>query len=859
VPPPDLYARYGLPDGIRDWAAFDRQVAVAVAFWQELKNSRLTYAALVDALMAAHAELERAGRLTPEGFDRSHADARNARLERLASLASGEAGAATHVGPATVARLRDALGGAVSEADVIQALSEAGVTVVDAFPRVPAKPHPKQPSLATYVTQLGVRLSLAVVFSDAELRGFRILGGLRLADGRGLGEAEITKASGKIAATAYSDLARQTRENVLAILKTALRSPGDLEVLLVSEIAEKLRPLARANFPQRGIAAQAHDLGLHEDDAGLIAAAVLAPDTLDSLRQQVAGELAQGRLRRAQQLAAGLPADDPVRDRITAADARVTALARRADTEETRGRPERAAARLADAIRLACDDTSLSERLAALPPPPPEQVSARMDGDHVLVTWNPSRAATGRVQYLVMRGRERAPGLPSEGVAVVLRTERTDVNDAEAPPGAELRYSVFASRGGETWSAPAVAEPVIFTPDVTEVSVATAEESVGASWRPHPGADAVRVVRREDGPPQGPDDGTVTEASLTGFADAGLRRGTAYYYRIVTSYLTADGQRRRSPGVVVKAVPEPVPRPVDVVEITGPAGDHPVFAAIWTPPPYGRVRLVLSDEPLPWPTGACIGPGEAAAIAEIPGVPRRGTDGRDTFELSLPPGRHYVTALTAGHNITVIGPSTEAWRAQPVRGLSAVRIHDEVRLGWIWPDHATDALVRWPGGEHRCSRRVYNDEGGATITIGAAETTIEVCAAYPRRGGQLVSAPARYWVPGRPVAVRYRIRSGGRWRRGQRAVELAAEQATRLPALIVVRATGPYAPGGPDEGQTIAYVEPQDIALGQPVTIKVAVARGPAWVACFVDPEAPETQAGRILLFPPPAQEMKVR
>jgi hypothetical protein len=296
VPPADLYARYGLPDGIRDRAAFDRRVAATVAFWGELKNRRLTYAALLDTLTTAHAELEQAGRLTPEGFAASHADARDARLERLASLASGEGGAATHVGPATVARLRDALGGAVSETDVIQALSAAGVMVVDAFPRLPAKPHPKQSSLARYVTQLGVRLSLNVVFRDAELRDFRVLGGLRLADGRGLGEAEVTRARSEIAATSYSAPARQTRENVLAILSAAMRGPGDLEVLLISEIAEKLRPLARAKFPQRGIAAQAHDLGLHKDDAGLIAAAVLAPDTLDALRQQVTDELAQGRL-----------------------------------------------------------------------------------------------------------------------------------------------------------------------------------------------------------------------------------------------------------------------------------------------------------------------------------------------------------------------------------------------------------------------------------------------------------------------------------------------------------------------------------------------------------------------------------
>ncbi|MFY9928877.1 MAG: hypothetical protein WAK82_12800, partial [Streptosporangiaceae bacterium] len=65
VPPPDLYTRYGLPDGITDRAAFTRQVAEVVAFWRELKTRR-TYARLADTLLTAHAELERAGRLTLE-------------------------------------------------------------------------------------------------------------------------------------------------------------------------------------------------------------------------------------------------------------------------------------------------------------------------------------------------------------------------------------------------------------------------------------------------------------------------------------------------------------------------------------------------------------------------------------------------------------------------------------------------------------------------------------------------------------------------------------------------------------------------------------------------------------------------
>ena len=212
--------------------------------------------------MTAHAELQQAGQLTLTSFAERHADVRRVQLERLTRLADAEAGAATHVGRATARRLRRALGGAVSEADVIEALGRAAVRIVDEFPELPPAPHPKQADLARYVAQLGVRLSAAVVFGDAVGRGSRILGGFRLADGRGLGETAITEAGNRVAALPYSDPAKAPSENVLAILHAAARKPGDLDALLLSEMVERLRPLARSGFLQRVIAAQAQELGL---------------------------------------------------------------------------------------------------------------------------------------------------------------------------------------------------------------------------------------------------------------------------------------------------------------------------------------------------------------------------------------------------------------------------------------------------------------------------------------------------------------------------------------------------------------------------------------------------------------------
>jgi hypothetical protein len=246
-------------------------------------------------------------------------------------------------------------------------------------------------------------------------------------------------------------------------------------------------------------------------------------------------------------------------------------------------------------------------------------------------------------------------------------------------------------------------------------------------------------------------------------------------------------------------------------------------------------------------------------LREVAGMPRRGPDGRAVLEISLPPGRHHLVALTVGRNAWVAGSSREIWLVEPVRGLSARRMYDQVRLGWIWPEQATDAVVRWTGGEHRCSRRVYDDEGGVVITVDAAETTVEVCAIYPRPGGRLTSPGVQARIPARGVAIRYRIRRAGRLRPRRRTIELVAEQAARLPALVVVRTTGRYAPDDPSEGTTIARAEPQPIAPGQPVSLSVEVARGPAWLACFVDPETPEADAREVLLFPPLAEEMRIR
>jgi hypothetical protein len=858
-PPPDLYARYGLDPGAADPAAVTSQIAEVRAYWRELDQRAGPYRPLARALLTADAELTRNGPFTPEKLAAENERIRQDQQRRLAQRAELEARSATHAGPATVKRMSETI--RVTEAEAAAALRQAGVRVVAALPRLPPGPHPKQAALAGNVRQLGRRLSTEVVFGDAVRGGFRILDRFRLIDGQALDDAALGKARDRTAATAHADPARAPTEEILAILGAAARRPGDLDALLLSEVVEPLRRQASLGSPQVAIAQDARGLGLDENEAGLLASALVegeAPGRREALRRQAADALDAGRLRAAQRLARELPADDSLTGRIAAADARVAALTREADEELARGRREQAAVRLADALGMATDDPHLADRLIALPPPPPQRVRASPNGQQVVVTWESSPLLAGRLCFQVTRGQGSGPAAPTAGIPVGAPTAGTRAVDEAAPTGTELRYSVFACYAvladqiADACSPPAVTDPVLLLTDVTGVRLAAQATSVSGSWQLPPRAQAVIVRRGAGTPPHGAHDGTPVRASLTGFTDTGLRTGTEYFYRIMVSYLMSDGRRHHSAGIVVPARPAPEPEPVTDLRVA--AGDGPSsVAASWTPPPYGEVRLLAGDAPPRWRPGDRATAHDLAGLRVLHVVPRR-HEGRDRVELPLPSGRHYLTPLTVAEDRVVAGNVAVAELAEPVRSLAADRMHDCARLAWEWPRGATDALVRWAGAEQRCSKRVYEDEGGVTVTIGPAETLIEVHPLYPHSDGPLTGAAASVLVPARGIAVRYRVRRGGTFRRRRLRVEFSPERETRLPAILVVRGDGRHVPDEPAAGETLLRIEPQAVTPERPLRVTVDVRGGPGWLACFTDPAGPD-----ILLFPPPEETLRLR
>jgi hypothetical protein len=325
--------------------------------------------------------------------------------------------------------------------------------------------------------------------------------------------------------------------------------------------------------------------------------------------------------------------------------------------------------------------------------------------------------------------------------------------------------------------------------------------------------------------------------------------------------------------------PQP-PQPVTDLQVRPMRGRTDVVQLSWNPPPAGTVWLRMALTPPPWQVGSIIAASEADSYGRplsADGVP--GPDRRMSREVTVPEAQAFVTALTVRDSDATVGGYVEITRGAPVRGLSALRFGEEIRLTWTWPAGAISARVAWqpsaapedqPGSsagrqQRSCTRRRYQDEGGFSAMMGYQAQRIAVWAVIGGPGEEYVTAPAEIEVPAIGKPVRYDLLPVrglvGRARRvRQRELCLSAEQRCVLPDLIVVECRHPTVPLSPHDKETVTKIRGRAMDPGTPLRIPIPLAEhGPSWVKCFVDPAGPAAARGRVTLIDPPVKRLWVR
>ena len=259
--------------------------------------------------------------------------------------------------------------------------------------------------------------------------------------------------------------------------------------------------------------------------------------------------------------------------------------------------------------------------------------------------------------------------------------------------------------------------------------------------------------------------------------------------------------------------------------------------------------------------GARITQEDVAGLSEISALPRRGGDGRDSLQLRLPSGRHHLVALTWGASAIVVGATRRrsAWS-----GPSAPCPPPGCTTRCSWPGCGPPTPpTRWSAGPV-----VSVAAPGASMTTRAASRSpsgrrrrpSRSVAVYPHPGERLTAPAALVRVPGRGVAVSYRIRRAGP--AAPPAADRRAHLRTAHPACPRSCSCGPPARTPPTTRPKARRSGGSSRSPSRPASrwrSPSNCARGRAWLACFVDPGAPVADARAILLFPPPAGEMRIR
>ncbi|MFE1101509.1 fibronectin type III domain-containing protein [Nocardiopsis alba] len=758
-------------------------------------------------------------------------------------------------------------------------LRARGVRVATRPPELPILPPLRDHrALGDHLRTCGALFSPVVVFGEERLsRGFTVLDGLRLRED-GLPEEsgcltlddEALDAAGRRLQREPMTEGKAAAERVIALLRSAgSREARDRIVLweIVSHMSSPPPVVSERSLAEPWTAA-----GLDPAEASRIAAALRrggrGAERTATAEQEVRALLADRCLRQAEAATAELPREHPLRSEVSDLTERVDSLVRDADLALREGRSEDAARDLAVAVDLAMDDERLPLRLGAIPPEPVQEVTARVDGRRVVVTWRPSTSTAGAVSYRVTRRTGSGGSARETPLGEVTGTEAVDDHLCV---GGDAHYAVVAVRGGLGVSPEATSTPVMITPDVAEPRTVSDETGVTMSWRPPPEAIRIEVLRREGAPPHGSSPDTiVVEHDGSRFHDTSVRPDVEYFYRVRAVYLTSRGRTRTSQGRVVRVVPGPRAVPVrDLRVFPEPRG----FTASWTPPERGRVRLFTERRApsVPFGTEVDTGP-EALPGAPVPGTPVIGADGRARLPLSLPAGITHVLAVTTAGESTVMGEHVRVTAAPPVTDLRAERFDTAVRLGWTWPEHTATALVSWRPdtpresdlptsagedrgvlGTERRSRRRYDAEGGFEARMGAGPLLVTVRTVVPTGDDETLSVPVTVRVPGR-VVLDYRVEPAGLLRR-ERIVRLSSEVACRMPEIAVVYTPGRIQPHTGERGRVLSVLPARPLEPGERVSVRVRPPREaePGWLMCF-----PVEGGEDVRLRQPPVKELRL-
>ncbi|MBL7489630.1 fibronectin type III domain-containing protein [Frankia sp. AgB1.9] len=651
--------------------------------------------------------------------------------------------------------------------------------------------------------------------------------------------------------------ARHAAQNALAAL-TQYTSPAGLHAVTLALLADTVRDLLGRGRSRLTVRNELMRRGVREVDAARLVAK-LASSTQVLRSADVADRLAAGALAEARRLFDALPAPDgaDASERAAVEATLVTAEKKKAtfqsqyDAAMATRNYAAAATALRGALTVDTADEDLRRRLTALPPLPPLTLSLRVEGRALDVTWPGGEEGS---RYSVVRTLGAVPVHHSDGEVLAGNLTTTRHRDPRPPVGRQVRYAVFVTRDGVSYSDPVTATAVVL-PAPTALRADAQADAVSLSWSTPPEAAGVVVTQTAlDGAQQALRPTTPGQLSVTGLA-----LGTRYLFSVRAVYLLPGGERRESAATEADVTPRGVIRPVDDLRLE--TATDAGYQASWSPVAGYGVELWALPVTAQVTTGARLSftALESQGGRRLALRPAQAAGGRTARTLDPMPDVRLLAPVTVDGDGGLVGPSTVIGNVPSVRRPAADRFGSELRLSWEWPRGDYLVEVRWSVGGgprvQRVSRAGYDQDGGVRLADAEAVSDVTVATVVRAGSREWLSPAAVVPVPGGGTPrVGYSLAVRRSAFRGLGSVTVTIEPGPfrgTVAALVVLR-EAKFPPGSPANG-TVVERRVVNLATGEPVsfTLDLGKVASPFWIRLFPD-------AGSDVRFAdPPTSDMR--
>ncbi len=559
---------------------------------------------------------------------------------------------------------------------------------------------------------------------------------------------------------------------------------------------------------------------------------------------------------------------------------------------------------LAAVLATVADNREALAALAALPLPPPTDLTASNEEGAVVLRWRPSPSALGPVSYRVVRlvgaGMGEAGG--QQGTPPVERslgtTRSTELSDAGVPAGVLVRHEVTAVVGSRR-SVGVRTPGLVVVRDVIALRAEQLGAGVRLSWRLDGPVDAVTIDRTvdESSPVQVPM--RRIRANAGQYLDTAVQPGVTYRYQVYVEFQDVDGHPARTAGSGIAVTVTPRPRAVRDLAVTTVAGRTVLR---WSAMPATHVQIYAVPVPV-----SDAGPPHAAGVEDTE-IDLEKIAERARLVGSSRSG-HLVDPLAAGEldylpvtvcdGRAVVGAGVRHLVVEGIRDLRADDRGEEIVLSFHMPPGITQARVLWrrdqlptgpddpdafrakvtntsleiKGGWHLAAPRDGSAyfvacyplvrTGGTLRAVGPGTAMVARSAASPDADDDLddLNQPEHHEHHDRERTVTYTLARSG-WRRRTLRVHVRADGP--LPAMVLVARPGTTPPQASDDGHPLARVSASPPTPQRTLEVSLEGAELPWGVRLFpgspASPGAPVGGVpGAVIVRHPPDDSLIIR